>query len=29
VSLRDTLSVAAQPEELRLQLQQAGLATVH
>jgi twitching motility protein PilT len=29
VSLRDTLSVAAQPEELRLQLQQAGLSTVH
>jgi twitching motility protein PilT len=29
VSLRDTLSVAAQPEELRLQLQQAGLSAVH
>ena len=29
VSLRDTLSVAAQPEELRLQLQQAGLSSVH
>jgi twitching motility protein PilT len=29
VSLRDTLSVAAQPEELRLQLQQAGLSTIH
>jgi twitching motility protein PilT len=29
VSLRDTLSVAAQPEELRLQLQQAGLASTH
>jgi twitching motility protein PilT len=29
VSLRDALSVAAQPEELRLQLQQAGLSAVH